>query len=134
MRSLLSFVVCVFMFASSASAEEFTIDFEWGDIPLCTSGTPNTVPNPKFVLSGVPQGTKVISFQMTDLDVPSYNHGGGKIEYTGQNVIEPGSFKYQSPCPPNGSHTYEWKAYAKNKDSLFAKKLGAAKAKKQYPE
>lgn len=133
MKFSVSILVSLGLFASIASAQEFAIEFEWGDIPLCTSGSPNTVPNPRFVLSGVPDGTKVISFKMTDLDVPSYNHGGGKIEYTGQGVVEPGAFKYKSPCPPNGSHTYEWKAYAKNKDSFFAKKLGTAKAKQEYP-
>lgn len=133
MKTVLIVLACLIFVASPVLAQEFTIDFDWGNIPLCTSGSPNTVPNPKFILSGVPEGTKVISFQMTDLDVPSYNHGGGKVEYTGQAVIEPGAFKYQSPCPPGGTHTYEWKAYAKNKDSLFAKKLGVAKARKQYP-
>ncbi len=115
-------------------AAEFTIDFEWGDIPLCTSGSPNTAPKPKFVLSSVPDGTKIISFRMTDLDVLSYDHGGGMIEYSGQDVIEPGAFKYRSPCPPNGSHTYACKAYAKNKRGSFAKKQGTAIAKKDYPK
>ena len=72
-------VLFVSLLASPAIAAEFTISFEWGDIPLCTSGQPNTVPNPKFVLSNVPEGTKFIQFMMTDLDAPSYNHGGIKI-------------------------------------------------------
>ena len=56
------------------------------------------------------------------------------MEYTGQSTIEPGAFEYQSPCPPNGSHTYEWKATAKKKKSLFGGKLGEAKAATQYPK
>jgi phosphatidylethanolamine-binding protein (PEBP) family uncharacterized protein len=122
--------------ATTSFAEEFTIDFEWGDIPLCTSGYPDTVPNPKFVLSGVPDETKIISLRMTDLDVTSYGNGGGSgsIEYSGQDVIEPGAFKYQRPCPPGATHTYEWKAYAYNKKGFLAKKLGTAKAKKDYPK
>ena len=28
--------------------------------------------------------------------------------YGGETVIQPGAFKYKSPCPPSGSHTYEW--------------------------
>jgi len=118
---------------SGANAEDFTLAFEWGDIPLCTSGRPNVVDNPTFTISGVPEGAKYIVFKLTDLDVPSYNHGGGTIEYTGQTVIEPGAFTYQSPCPPNGSHTYEWTASADDSDSIFSDTLGKAKASVSYP-
>jgi phosphatidylethanolamine-binding protein (PEBP) family uncharacterized protein len=131
---ILTGMLLVATMVTTSFAEDFSIAFEWGDIPLCTSGSPNRVPNPEFVLSGVPEGTKTISFRLTDLDVPSYDHGGGTVEYSGQDVIESGAFKYQSPCPPSGSHTYEWKAYAKNKKGFFAKKLGTAKAKKEYPK
>ena len=61
---------------------------------------------------------------MIDKNVPSYNHGGGKINnYDGSLVIEPGAFKYKSPCPPNGKHTYEWiiKAYEGTKKDATAK-------------
>ena len=129
--------LCLFvtiLLVTPAVASEFAISFEWGDIPLCTSGQPNVVPNPKFVLSNVPEGTKFIQFQMTDLDAPSYSHGGGTIEYTGQNVIEPGAFKYQSPCPPSGSHRYQWTAKAKKKTGLFSGSLGKTRATKSYPE
>ncbi len=129
---LLIFVTILLV--SPAIASEFAISFEWGNIPLCTSGQPNVVPNPKFVLSNIPQGTKFIQFQMTDLDVPSYDHGGGTVEYTGKNVIEPGAFEYQSPCPPSGSHRYQWTATAKKKTGLFSGSLGKARATKSYPE
>ncbi len=115
-------------------ASDFSISFEWGDIPLCTSGNPNTVPNPRFVLVNVPEGTKFIQFTMTDLDAPNYNHGGGTIAYTGNNIIEPGAFKYQSPCPPSGSHRYQWTATAKKKTGFFSGSLGKAQATKSYPE
>lgn len=115
-------------------ASDFSISFEWGDIPLCTSGNPNTVPNPRFVLVNVPEGTKFIQFTMTDLDAPNYNHGGGTIAYTGNNIIEPGAFKYQSPCPPSGSHRYQWTATAKKKTGFFSGSLGKAQATKSYPK
>ena len=60
----------------------------------------------------------------------TYNHGGGKINnYDGSSVIEPGAFKYKSPCPPNGKHTYEWviKAYE------GTKKVATAKSSLKYP-
>lgn len=128
------FVMVSLIFITPAMADEFTLSFEWGDIPLCTSGQPNTVPNPRFVLSNIPEGTKFISFKLTDLDRPSYNHGGGTIEYTGKNIIEPGAFKYKSPCPPDGSHRYEWSAKAKESDGFFSSAISSAKAMKKYPE
>lgn len=114
-----------------ANAAEFSFTFEWGDIPLCNTGSPNRVSNPIFTLSGVPDGTKKIKFQLTDWDAPNYNHGGGTAAYSGQNVVQPGAFKYESPCPPGAVHTYEWTAYAKNADG---KTIAKAKAKRQYPQ
>ena len=115
----------------SSLAEEFSISFEWGDIKKCNTGNPNRVSNPIFTLSNVPEGTKFLKFKMKDKNVPSYNHGGGKIEYFGENVIEPGAFKYKSPCPPGGTHTYEWTVTAQSEKS--GGKLAVAKAKKKYP-
>lgn len=127
-------ILLVIFLTANAGASEFTISFEWGDIPLCTSGNPNTVDNPKFVLSNVPEGTKYIQFIMTDLDVPAYDHGGGTVAYTGQKTIESGAFKYSSPCPPDGSHRYEWTATAKKKKGFFGGSLGKAKAILKYPK
>ena len=134
MAKKLSITVFVLMaLITSPAAEEFSFTFEWGDIPLCTSGNPKIVPNPKFVLSNVPEGTKFIQFIMTDLDVPTYDHGGGTIKYTGENEIEPGAFEYASPCPPHRSHRYEWTATAKAKTGFFSGSLGKASSMKTYP-
>ena len=121
------------LLVSPSLADDFTLSFEWGDIPLCTTGSPNKVPNPRFLLANVPEKTKIIVFKLNDLDAPNYDHGGGKISYTGNDVIEPGAFKYMSPCPPGGSHRYVWKATAKESDGFFSGSLGTAKAMKQYP-
>ena len=115
----------------SCLAEEFSVSFEWGDIKKCSTGNPNRVSNPIFTLGNVPEGTKFLKFKMKDKNVPGFNHGGGKIEYFGENVIVPGAFKYKSPCPPDGSHTYEWTVTAQSKKS--GGKLAVAKARKQYP-
>jgi phosphatidylethanolamine-binding protein (PEBP) family uncharacterized protein len=131
-KCFLIFSIMLFLVVP-ATAAEFTITFEWGDIPLCTTGNPNTVLNPRFVLSDVPAGTKFIQFKLTDLDVPSYNHGGGTVEYSGNNIIEPGAFKYKSPCPPSGSHRYRWTATAKEKTGFFSGSLGKAQMTKKYP-
>lgn len=128
------FMILMALFATPVTAAEFTISFDWGDIPLCTSGRPNHVPNPRFILSNVPEDTKFIEFSMKDLDAPGFNHGGGTVEYTGDNIIEPGAFTYLSPCPPGGSHRYQWTATAKEKTGLFSGSLGKATAAGKYPE
>ena len=104
--------------------------FEWGDTPKCNTGNAKKVTNPIFTLTNVPEGTKILQFRMKDKQSP-FNHGGGKVEYTGQDTIEPGAFKYYSPCPPGVVHTYVWTVTAKNEKK---KKIGKAKAQKKYPE
>ena len=116
--------------AGTTSASAFSLSFTWGNLKLCNTGKPNRVSNPKFVLSGVPEGTQKIKFKMIDRNVPRYNHGGGTVKYTGKNTIAPGAFKYKSPCPPGETHTYEWTATAIGKGG---KKLGTAKSSKRYP-
>ena len=111
-------------------AAAFDFSFQWGNIPKCTTGRPGRVPNPVFKLSKVPKGTATIRFDMKDLAVPRYPHGGGKASYSGKNTIQPGAFKYNSPCPPGGRHTYEWTAVAKDK---AGKTLASAKARRKYP-
>lgn len=116
---------------AGTAAADMTLAFGWGNIPLCTSGRPNTVANPAFALKGVPQGTTKITFRLKDLDVPSYNHGGGtvKVKMSGSGTIPSGVFKYKSPCPPSGKHTYEWTATAKAGNKVLA----VAKARRKYP-
>ena len=67
--------------------------------------------SPQFQISDVPKGTAKLDLQMTDLDVPSYRHGGGTVAYTGQKTIECGALNdgYRGAAPPSGqTHTYEW--------------------------
>ena len=120
--------------AGPAQAAEFRISFNWSGLKLCTSGRPNTVANPAFTVKGVPKGTKFIQFRLVDLDVPSYNHGGGVVAISKDGKIPRGAFKYKSPCPPNGTHTYEWTATAKTKKGFGGQKLGVAKAQRKYPK
>lgn len=116
---------------ASTSAQAFEINFTWDGLKLCTSGNPNRVSNPAFSLKNVPEGTKFIRFKLVDKDVPGYNHGGGVVKYTGQKSIKPGAFKYKSPCPPNGRHTYQWKATAQKKKN--GGKLATAARQRKYP-
>ena len=114
-----------------AQADDFSFEFEWGDIPRCTTGRPNRVDNPTFTVANVPAGTVRLKFRLKDRDAPRYNHGGGEVYYNGAAVIGPGAFKYKSPCPPRTTHTYRWTAKALDQDG---ESLAEATASRVYPE
>jgi hypothetical protein len=121
-----------FLTVSSAPsfADGFSISFEWGSTPDCSSGQPDNIKSPAFGLSSVPNGTKKIRFDIVDFQ-SSYDHGGGSAAYSGQKMIKPGAFWYEGPCPPDGSHTYQWTAKALDgNDEVLAK----ASAQRQFPE
>ncbi|WP_299349553.1 hypothetical protein [uncultured Shimia sp.] len=128
----ISILTVVAMCLASPAAAEFSLSFKgWDNIPLCTSGNPNTVGNPEFTLKGVPDGTTTVQFQPKDLDVPNYNHGGSKkLKITKDGKVPAGTFSYKSPCPPSGSHTYQWTATARK----GGKKLATAMAQRKYPK
>ncbi|SLN37865.1 hypothetical protein TRL7639_01876 [Falsiruegeria litorea R37] len=119
-------------FMATSAAAEFKFTFDWSGLKLCTTGKPNTVANPRFKISGLPAGTTAVQFKLKDLDVPGYNHGGGWVKITQDGTVSANSFKYKSPCPPSGKHTYEWTATARTKKG--GKKLAVAKARRKYPE
>ena len=114
----------------TSARAEMTLSFQWGDIPRCTSGRPNTVANPEFVIKGVPAGTEKIVFKLTDLNVPNFRHGGATLKMSASGTVPSGVFKYKSPCPPSGTHTYEWKAVA----MAGRDRLATATARRKYPE
>ena len=127
---LAGFALIAGLALAASPAAAFDFSFSWKGLKLCTSGRPNVVQNPAFKLNGVPAGTKFIRFRLKDLDVPGFNHGGGVVAYSGQKTIAPGAFKYKSPCPPGGVHTYEWTATARAGNKVLAR----AKARRKYPE
>ena len=83
-------------------ANALSVRFSWAGIPACASISP------AFELQGVPPGTKHLSFTMTDLNVPTFHHGGSAIAYDG-DAVSRGSIRYIGPCPPHGEHhNYRW--------------------------
>ncbi len=129
-RTLAPILAFAAALTASSAVAEFAIGFTWGDIPLCTSGTPNTVGSPRFVVSGLPDGTERIDFRLRDLDAPGYDHGGGAVRINRAGTVPFGTFTYRSPCPPGGRHTYEWTATARGARQV----LGRATARRRYPE
>jgi len=71
------------MMASAAGA--MSLAFSWAGVASCSPSPP------AFTLSGVPRGTTRLAFNMVDLDLPSYPHGGGMIPFQG-NQVPAGSF------------------------------------------
>ena len=124
--------IALTVITTGAMAEDFSVGFNWDGLKLCTSGRPNTVGNPAFQLSGVPDGTKWLYFALMDFDARGYNHGGGWIGFDGGEATESGVFRYKSPCPPNGTHTYEWSVTATVAKNL-KNPLGVATSTLSYP-
>ncbi len=108
-----------------AQPSTFAVDFSWEGTASCFDPK-----SPPFSLTGVPAGTKTLKFAMTDLDAPTYPHGGGTVAYSGQNQIGRGAFSYQGPCPPQGQHSYRWTVEARDGSG---KTLASATVTKKFP-
>jgi phosphatidylethanolamine-binding protein (PEBP) family uncharacterized protein len=104
---LLSLGACQTM-KEAKNVAELGVSFAWKDSHRCSSVSP------AFKIASVPSGTKTLKFWMTDLQVTSFTHGGGSVEYKGSGDIPEGAFGYTGPCPPSGSHQYEFKVTAIN--------------------
>jgi phosphatidylethanolamine-binding protein (PEBP) family uncharacterized protein len=88
--------------AGTGAAYAFGARFSWAGIPACEAISP------AFELSGVPAGTKRLRFEMHDLNVPGFHHGGSTIAYEG-DAVKQGAIHYIGPCPPGGErHRYRW--------------------------
>lgn len=75
-----------------------TIDFTFMRSHKCSSTSP------ALKIQNVPPGTTEISIKMTDLDLRSYDHGGGYIENKGGiaevvDLPEGALQNYRGPCP-----------------------------------
>jgi phosphatidylethanolamine-binding protein (PEBP) family uncharacterized protein len=112
------------MAAAPSRAEAFTARFSWAGIAACEKISP------AFELAGVPTGTKRLRFEMHDLDVPTFHHGGSTIAYRG-DAVKQGAIRYIGPCPPRGErHRYRWTVEALN---AAGKVLGTATASASFP-
>jgi len=131
MKASVGYAIALSMMASLSApvlanaADQLGVQFAWAGTRAC-SKTP-----PAFKIANIPQGTKSLSFRLVDLNLTSFNHGGGEVTYKGSGNIPAGSFSggYQGPCPPTGQvHTYEWTidALDSNKSSLAEGKATGA--------
>jgi phosphatidylethanolamine-binding protein (PEBP) family uncharacterized protein len=110
--------------ASSAGAASLSISFNW-----CPDRSA------AFKIGKVPAGTKTLRFKLTDLDVPTYNHGGGDVAASGTSASVPcgsfGMFSYNGPNPPAGQvHSYRWSVTAVD---ASGRELASGSATRKYP-
>ncbi len=106
-----------------SSAFAFSASFAW-----CREASPN------FQLQDVPAGTVNLQFAMTDIDKPSFHHGGGTVGYRGQPEVPCGAFAsgFVGPAPPPGEvHTYEFNIKALDSNGAV---LATTTARRKFPE
>jgi len=79
-------------------------------------------------------GTTKLKFAMTDLNVPSFPHGGGTIAYSGQTPVARGAFSagFTGPSPPPGQvHTYQFSIKALGSNGAV---LATTTTRRKFPE
>lgn len=117
----------IFLLAATllpAPALAFSFAIDWTGTGPCFDPD-----SPVIRLSGVPMGTATIEFHMGDLDAPDFDHGGGKVAYYGETVVQKGAFTYKGPCPSE-PHRYRWTARALD---LSGHELGKAETTVKFP-
>jgi phosphatidylethanolamine-binding protein (PEBP) family uncharacterized protein len=122
MRILLACLISL-GFAGAAAAD-MKVSFQWGPTEKCFDRK-----SPPMSLKGVPEGTVKLDIRMKDLNAPDFNHGGGKVDYSGQTSLEYGAFKYKGPCPPQ-THLYVFTVKALDSKG---KTIATATAKRKFP-
>ncbi len=110
------------LFLTTSGALAFSVSFAW------CSGSPS------FALTDVPHDTAKLRFAMTDLNVPSFRHGGGTVAYSGQTAVPCGAFSsgFIGPSPPPGQvHTYQFSIKALGSNGAV---LATTTTRRKFPE
>ena len=112
---------------TSVAEDEFRIEFTWdANMERCFSKV-----SPEIKLFNVPAGTTQLRVKMVDRNAVTYPHGGGKLDYNGEPSIPQGALKkWKGPCPPSGTHTYEFIVDAR----AGKKKVGKAKYRQPFKQ
>ncbi len=99
--------------------KKFRISYTWQSNNMCKDGR-----SPRIDLQDVPEGTKLFTIIVSDLDLRSFDHGGGNSKYKGKDYIRSGALhKYHGPCPPGGvTHRYSIVVIAKDAKNRFLAK------------
>lgn len=112
---------------AAENAANLSVDVSWTADSRCSRTSP------PIKVGNIPAGTKYLKVRMVDLNLPSYNHGGGEVEYSGNGTISEGALKsFKGPCPPGETHNYEITVQAINADKSLM--LGQGKTTRPYPD
>jgi phosphatidylethanolamine-binding protein (PEBP) family uncharacterized protein len=133
----LTLLVCLIVFIASTlsisctnkyeDAVVLTVDFEWN--PPCTP----LDNSPKIIIDQIPEGTVRWYVEMTDLDLPAFDHGSGFTPVSEKPVIPAGAVvgTIKGPSPPYGSvHEYEITVMARDAEN---RTIGIGKKVLAYP-
>lgn len=91
------------------NAAKMEVTFSWDGVPACTHESP------EIQVAGIPDGAVELRVRLKDVDLPTWNQGGGKVAVDGSGVIPAGALNmgYNGPCPPEGQrHKYEFSVMA----------------------
>jgi phosphatidylethanolamine-binding protein (PEBP) family uncharacterized protein len=110
----------------SENASGLDVNFEWTKASACSNISP------EIIVTNIPSETKFLKVEMVDLDLTTYDHGGGEVAHDGSNTISEGALKsYAGPCPPTGvEHSYEITVQALNANKKII--LGQGKAVRTF--
>jgi len=106
------------------------VDFTWKNTSRCLGSSP------EFTLTEVPENTHTLEFTLRDIYFPFFPHGGGSLEYTGDNIIPKGTVTaakghYIGPCaPPFFPGQYKFTVEALDSNGVL---LGKGNATRPFP-
>jgi len=113
-------------------AQTLNVDFKWMLKHQCSKSSP------ELKVENIPKGTVEMRIQMIDLDMRTFNHGGGNLKneagFPSSFTIAEGALQtYNGPCPPDVEsyygHDYEFFVVAVDKQN---NEVGKSSKKKTW--
>ena len=127
------FLILLFLITTTEYlyAQTLNVDFKWMLKHQCSKSSP------ELKVENIPKGTVEMRIQMIDLDMRTFNHGGGNLKNeagfpTTFTIAEGALQSYTGPCPPNFSsfgHDYEFFVVAVDKQN---NEVGKGSKKKTF--
>ena len=122
-------VIVILVFSINSKIQKTArvgVSFSWKGIKKGSNRSP------VIKVTKIPAGTKYFLVTLKDLDVPKWNHGGGKVRNDNSGVIPAGALKngYNGPNPPSGSHRYQFTVKALDSKGKI---IGIGTATKSFP-
>ena len=127
------FLILLFLITTTEYlyAQTLNVDFKWMLKHQCSKSSP------ELKVENIPKGTVEMRIQMIDLDMRTFNHGGGNLKNeagfpTTFTIAEGALQSYTGPCPPNFSsfgHYYEFFVVAVDKQN---NEVGKGSKKKTF--